>query len=399
VSYQPSDESLRLSSLPLDQLASELSASLKKAAGGSVVLSALSGGVDSTVATLLALRAIGAGLRVVTIDTGFLREGEAASVSKLFRELTGVGVELDDEKAEFARSLGGISDAEEKRLAFRETFYQVLRNKAQETGAQWLLQGTIAPDWIETTGGIKTQHNVLGQMGVHTEEKYGFKLLEPLAYLYKDQVRALGRFLGLPGKFVERQPFPGPGLLVRVPGELVAQKLELARRATPIVEEALAPLSPSQYFVAVFGRARRLGGRPILGAENWSFNERVTGVRGDARVYGKLLGVDVGSGTGVGDSSGDLESLYAARRELVLDLAGDYTRIAIRTGAAEGADGDWGYSLVIRAVSTADFMTADVTDVPIELLSKVSSRLLGLDGVADVYYDITPKPPATIEYE
>jgi len=152
------------------------------------------------------------------------------------------------------RFLKAVADeplAEEKRKKFRETFYQVLKEEADKFGCEYLVQGTIAPDWIETQGGIKTQHNVLKQVGIDPQARYGFKLLEPLSELYKDQVRSLAKHLAVPNEFSERQPFPGPGLLVRCIGEVKRPKLEVLRSATSIVEDRLGALGSNQYFAAI----------------------------------------------------------------------------------------------------------------------------------------------------
>lgn len=172
-------------------------------------LAAISGGVDSTTAAVLVRRAIGDRLRAVFIDTGFMRMNEPMHVRESLKDI--LTIEVIDARDRFYRELLGLSDAEEKRVRFRETFYTVLSEVAREYGCDWLVQGTIAPDWIETRGGIKTQHNVLEQIGIDTASKYGFKLLEPLKEFYKDQVRELARALGIPIGIVNRQPFPGPG--------------------------------------------------------------------------------------------------------------------------------------------------------------------------------------------
>src|SRR2546426_1186858 len=152
------------------------------------------------------------------------------------------------------RFLKAVADeplAEEKRKKFRETFYQVLKEEADRFGCEYLVQGTIAPDWIETQGGIKTQHNVLEQVGIDPQTTYGFRVLEPISELYKDQVRKLGTYLGLPNDMSGRQPFPGPGLLVRCIGQVTKTKVLLLKSATKIVEEKLAPYNYDQFFAAV----------------------------------------------------------------------------------------------------------------------------------------------------
>ncbi|WP_243666041.1 hypothetical protein [Vulcanisaeta sp. JCM 16159] len=171
----------------------------------------------------------------------------------------------------------------------------MLSEIARYYGCDWLVQGTIAPDWIETRGGIKTQHNVLEQIGIDTASKYGFKLLEPLRELYKDQVRELARTLNVPNEIVNRQPFPGPGLSIRAVGELTLEKLDVVREATRIVEEGLEGMGLSQWFAAAWeyeftsdeGLSRAINGLGDL--QTYLFRVRATGVKGDSRSYGNVV--------------------------------------------------------------------------------------------------------------
>jgi GMP synthase, PP-ATPase domain/subunit len=383
----PSDESTRVFSKEPSALIGELKSLIREKVGSEKVLAALSGGVDSTVATLIAISALGERVTPVLLDTGFLRENEPQIVKKLFDSISPIPLKILERSEIFFKAVSALDDAESKRIAFRETFYAQLKEEAQKIGARWLLQGTIAPDWIETTGGIKTQHNVLAQLGIRTEERYGFSLLEPLAYLYKDQVRALARALGLPKEFANRQPFPGPGLLIRIPGRVSQEKLELVKKVNTIVEERLSTLSASQYFGAIFDAPERLATRVLKGYENYEFKERVTGVMGDARVYAKMLGVD----------APERESLLKHYQKLVAELTSlksEYTRVCVLISSKNEGK----YAIVVRAVKTSDFMTADVALPPFELLVSLCSHVLK-QAIREIYFDVTPKPPATIEYE
>src|SRR5438132_3461812 len=226
---------------PSSYLTSE-TARLQETVGNGKAIAAVSGGVDSTVAALVAKRALGDRLFPVSIDTGFLRVGEAESVkTRLGDSSLGLKVKLVKAGGRFLEATKGETSAEEKRKKFRETFYRVLGEEAQKDGCDFIVQGTIAPDWIETQGGIKTQHNILEQIGIDSLATYGFRVVEPISELYKDQVRVLGRHLDLPRDMSERQPFPGPGLLVRCIGTVSKKKLGLLKSSTMIVEEKLGP--------------------------------------------------------------------------------------------------------------------------------------------------------------
>jgi GMP synthase (glutamine-hydrolysing) len=278
---------------------------------------ALSGGVDSSVCTVLAYRAIGNRLIPVFVDTGLMREGEPERIKEIFGEM---GLVFIDAKDEFFKALKGIADPEEKRKVIGELFVRIFERVAEEYGAEYLIQGTIYPDIIESQGGIKSHHNVGG-----FPTTYDFKdVIEPLRELYKDEVREVARYLGLPEEISERMPFPGPGLAVRIVGEVTPEKVEVVRKANKIVEEELQEYEKWQCFAALIGKA--------------------TGVKGDIRV--------------------------------------------------------WGYIIAIRAVGSRDGMTADPLNIEYEKLRKIALRITGeIPEVSRVVYDITPKPPATIEYE
>ncbi|PSN96240.1 hypothetical protein B9Q04_03880 [Candidatus Marsarchaeota G2 archaeon BE_D] len=402
-STQPYDdeELLKASALPPSKLVEELTRLVRQKADGESVLAAVSGGIDSMVAALVTIRALGERVHPVFIDTGFMREGEAGEVKSSFDLVSPRKLRVIDAKERFYASVKGIRDAEKKRLAFRETFYSVLRDLTHEMNVGLLVQGTIAPDWIETTGGIKTQHNVLRQLGIRTEEKFGFRLLEPLAYLYKDQVRALGEQLGLPQAFISRQPFPGPGLLVRVPGEVTRIKIDLLRAITAVVEEKMNGLGGSQWFAAIFDAANKRDQPLVSEADNWVFTQRVTGVKGDARVYGGLIGVGPSAKTSPREFDNKAYRLYMDANTLlreVLNTSDEFFRVCVRLAAKH--DSPQGYSIVIRAVKTSDFMTADVLRPNFPTLKYLAEETLEIHpDIRDVYYDVTPKPPATIEYE
>ncbi|RLI77645.1 glutamine-hydrolyzing GMP synthase subunit GuaA [Archaeoglobales archaeon] len=278
---------------------------------------ALSGGVDSSVCTMLAYKAIGDRLIPVFVDTGLMREGEPEGIKEIFGKMNLVFVEAKDE---FLNALKGVEDPEKKRKIIGELFVRIFERVAKEHKADYLIQGTIYPDIIESQGGIKSHHNVGG-----FPIQYKFKdVIEPLRELYKDEVRDVARYIGLPEEIAERMPFPGPGLAVRIVGEVTPEKVEVVRKATKIVEEELKEYEKWQCFAALVGKA--------------------TGVKGDIRV--------------------------------------------------------WGYIIAIRAVGSRDGMTADPIHIEYEKLRKIALRITGeIPEVSRVVYDITPKPPATIEYE
>jgi GMP synthase (glutamine-hydrolysing) len=376
---------------------------IKKIVNGEKVIAAVSGGVDSTVASYLTWLAVGDKMEAVIIDTGFMRENEIEETKAALEEM-GIKVNVIDASNEFYDALINKKDAEEKRIIFREKFYEVLHRVVKEFNASYLVQGTIAPDWIETVGKIKTQHNVLVQIGIKPEEKYGFKILEPLANLYKDQVRLIAKHLRISEKIINRQPFPGPGLLVRCVGEFDLEKLNALRSATAQVQNLLDSIKSSQAFLAIFRKPRlatspsivefirevksilKIGGR---GFKTYEFYEKVTGVKGDSRVYAKMLGIYYK----------EYEEIIEKKDEIIQQFSKilqDYTRLVVMVSEPRPAGK---YAIVIRAVLTKDFMTAKVADVDFEIFKEMSDIILKDKRITQVYYDITPKPPATIEYE
>ncbi|MBS7611741.1 glutamine-hydrolyzing GMP synthase subunit GuaA [Candidatus Bathyarchaeota archaeon] len=286
---------------------------------------ALSGGVDSSVTAVLGFKAIGDRLKAVFLEDGFMRIGESKRVVEIFSKL-GLKVEVYDVQNEFIDALKGIRDAEEKRRVFRETFYGVFSRIAKSLKTEIVLQGTIAADVVETRGGVKTQHNVLEQIGINPLERYGFKVLEPLKELYKNQVRELAKVLKLPDEVVYRRPFPGPGLSIRIVGEVTREKLDIVKRATLIVDEELADIKCFQAF-------------PVL-------------------LEGKA------------------------------------------TGLSKNGSRKYGYMIALRVVESEDAMTAKYVKLDWSRLEKVRDRIIDeAPEVARVLYDITDKPPATIEFE
>ncbi len=235
--------------------------------GDDLAINALSGGVDSSAVTMLAHRALGVRLKTYFIDNGIMREGEPEAVVSLFKDL-GVAVELIDAKDQFFEALKGITDPEEKREAITQTFYKEVFGKlVKDSGAKYLLQGTILTDIDETVAGIKRQHNVFEQLGIDPEEAFGYKIIEPLICLRKDGVRKLAEALGLPESVYNRMPFPGPALVARVIGEVTEEKIKLVRMATVITEEELSSTNAFQYMAILH-------------------QDRVTGMRDGKRDFG-----------------------------------------------------------------------------------------------------------------
>ncbi|NIM03743.1 glutamine-hydrolyzing GMP synthase subunit GuaA [bacterium] len=295
---------------------------IKKIVGDKNAVVATSGGVDSVACAFLGHEALGEKLIVIFIDDGLMREGEPRKVSQEFGNL-GVKVKIVDARDEFFKALKGIEDPEEKRKKFRDTFYKTLGKAIKENRASYLIQGTIAADVSETERGIKTQHNVLEQIGIDPGD-YGFQVIEPLREIYKPEVRDVARELGLPEEIYQRMPFPGPGLATRVIGEVNPQRVEMVRKANRIVEEEIKELKPFQAFAVLM-------------------NDRATGMVGGKRVFGNIM--------------------------------------------------------VVRSVESKNAMTASVSKIPWEILEKIQQRITEeIPSVTKVLFDITPKPPSTIEY-
>jgi len=308
---------------------------VQKQVGGRRVLSAVSGGVDSSVATALVHRAIGDQLVAVFVDTGLLRQGEGEQVVSTFRQRIHTELVAVDARDDFLRALKGVTEPERKRRIVGEKFIRIFEEQARRLGSpEFLVQGTIYPDVVESSAPdrnkaerIKTHHNVGG-----LPEQMQFDLVEPLRYLFKDEVRAVGEALGLPEGMVWRQPFPGPGLSVRCLGEVTFERLERLRTADSIFQDELSKAN-------LIGRGSDLAQAFVV-----LLPVNSVGVMGDQRTYQEVA--------------------------------------------------------AIRSVTTEDFMTADWTRLPYELLARISNRIVNeVHGINRVVYDITSKPPATIEWE
>ena len=303
-------------------------AKLKEDVPGKALI-AFSGGVDSTVSAVLANRAIGNQLIAVNVDTGYMRKNEPENVRKMMKEL-GLNFRFVDASKEFYRALKGVEDPEKKRKIIGEKFIRIFEKVAEEEQIEYLVQGTIAPDWIESGGGlrdnIKSHHNVGG-----LPKTMKLKLIEPLRDLYKDEVRKVARELQL--KVSERQPFPGPGLAIRIIGEATPERTELVRKACDIVEKEIERASeqglmerPWQYFAVLM---------PI----------KTVGVHGDKRAYGNTI--------------------------------------------------------AIRAVQSVDAMTCHYSTIPHEVLDTISTKITNnlKEKINRIVYDVTNKPPGTVEWE
>jgi GMP synthase (glutamine-hydrolysing) len=260
-------EEITAQELNPDSFINEKIEEIGRAVGEGQALNALSGGVDSSTVTLLGHRALGDRLKTVFIQNGLMRAGEAEQVTSTFRNL-GVTVEVVDAQAEFFAALKGVTDPEAKREAITQTFYRhVFGRIVRESGAKYLLQGTILTDVDETVAGIKRQHNVFEQLGIDPQAAFGYQILEPLIQLRKDGVRKVAQTLGLPPSIYARMPFPGPALAARVIGEATGERLELVRKATAITEDVLSSIEAFQYMAILH-------------------DDRVTGMREGRRQFG-----------------------------------------------------------------------------------------------------------------
>lgn len=298
-------------------------ASIKETVGNGLAINALSGGVDSSVVTVLGHRSLKERLKTVFIDNGLMRQDEPEQVVKIFARL-GIPVELVNARLEFLNALKGLTDPEEKRNAITKTFYaNVFGRIVRETGAKYLLHGTILTDIEETVAGIKRQHNILAQLGIDPEKEYGYKVLEPLKTLRKDGVREVARVLRLPAKITKRIPFPGPALATRIVGEVTEARLDTVRAATAIVEEELKNSGAFQYMAILL-------------------QDKATGIREGKREFGQII--------------------------------------------------------VVRCIHSTDARTATPAEIPWKKLHRICKRITALEGVNRCLYDLTPKPPATIEY-
>ncbi|MCK5116654.1 MAG: ExsB family transcriptional regulator [Candidatus Aegiribacteria sp.] len=260
-------DEITLHELNTEQFIEEKVKEISSLVGSGTAINALSGGVDSSAVTMLGHKALGKRLKTYFIENGLMRKGEPQKIVDLFKN-HGVEVILLDAKEEFFNALEGITDPEQKREAITQTFYKSVFGKlVEESGAKYLLQGTILTDVDETVAGIKRQHNVFEQLGIDPQEAFGYKIIEPLVQLRKDGVREVAEALGLPASVYNRMPFPGPALSARVIGEATPEKIELVRQATVITEEILSDVDAFQYMAILH-------------------NDRVTGMRDGRRDFG-----------------------------------------------------------------------------------------------------------------
>jgi GMP synthase (glutamine-hydrolysing) len=329
---------------------------IKQQVGEERVLSAASGGVDSSVATTLVHKAVGDQLAAVFVDTGLLRQGEAEQVVSLLRERLHAELITVDARRQFVEALRGVTEPEHKRRIVGERFVRLFEEQARQLGnPRFLVQGTIYPDVVESSAPdrrqadrIKSHHNVGG-----LPEDQPFELVEPLRYLFKDEVRLVGEELGLPESMVWRQPFPGPGLSVRCLGEVTVERLDRLRAADAIFMDELSM----------------------------------------AGLLGRRSGTQAAGNLDRGGEEADAERPPDVAQAFVVLLP-------VRSVGVMGDQRTYQETAALRAVSTEDFMTADWVRLPDELLARVANRIVNeVDGINRVVYDVTSKPPATIEWE
>jgi len=316
-------EEITAQEIDCEQFIKEKVKEIQAVVGDGTAINALSGGVDSSTVTILGHRALGERLKVVFIENGLMRQGEAEQVVGLFQKL-GVTVQVVDAHKEFFSSLKGITDPEVKREAITQTFYRnVFGRIVKESGAKYLLQGTILTDVDETVAGIKRQHNVFEQLGIDPQGSFGYGIVEPLIQLRKDGVRKVGKALGLPAKLFDRMPFPGPALSARVIGEVTPERIDTVRKATVEVERLLKDSGAFQYMAILH-------------------EDRVTGMRDGNR--------------------------------------------------------DFGQQIEVRCWESVDARTATPTPLPFEALKTLASEIIRhVPGIVSVTYNITSKPPSTME--
>ena len=358
---------------------------IRQQVGSEHVLAAVSGGVDSTVAAALVHRAIGDQLVAVFVDTGLMRKDEGEQVAMAFRNNLNAELVSVDASDEFLSALKGVTDPEQKRRIVGEKFIRVFEEQAKKLGQpKFLVQGTIYPDVVESSAPdrnkaekIKTHHNVGG-----LPENMQFELVEPLRYLFKDEVRAVGEELGLPRLLVWRQPFPGPGLTVRCLGEVSRERVSRLQAADAILIEELT-------------RAGFLG-RRVSSNHSGSSGSSTAG-RTTAPLTVKSTG-PLHTGTTGPLTTGRTGSL--ASEPLTPVAQAFVVLLPVRSVGVMGDQRTYHETAAIRAVTTEDFMTADWARLPHNLLAKVANRIVNeVDGINRVVYDITSKPPATIEWE
>ena len=314
---------ITLDALDTEQFIAEQVKEIAATVGDGVAINALSGGVDSSVVTMLGHKALGDRLKTYFIDSGLMREGEPEHIVSLFKGL-GVPTELADAQKTFFAELKGRTDPEDKREAITRSFYKDVFGKlVKETGAKYLLQGTNYTDIEETVAGVKRQHNILEQLGIDPEKMFGYKIIEPLIQLRKSGIREVAQAVGLPEEIYNRPPFPGPALAARVIGEVTSERIAIVRKATQIVEAELSNSGAFQYLAILH-------------------EDRVTGVRNGKR--------------------------------------------------------DFGLQIEVRCWESTDAKVGSPTRLDYDVLDRLAQRITTeVPGVVSVTYNITSKPPSTIE--
>jgi len=316
-------EEIRMEDLHSGEFIEQQVRDISSVVGSGIAINALSGGVDSSTVTMLGYRALGGRVKTYFIENGLMRHDEPQEIVSLFKGL-GVPVEMIDAQKQFFDALKGLTDPEEKREAITQTFYRdVFGQLVRESGARYLLQGTNYTDVEETVAGVKRQHNILAQLGIDTEERYGYTVMEPLIQLRKTAIREVAKALGLPEEIYHRPPFPGPALAARIIGEVTPERVGIVRAATKIVEEELCDTGAFQYLAILH-------------------DDRVTGVRKGKR--------------------------------------------------------DYGLQIEVRCWESKDAITGLPTRLPHDVLDTLAGRITTeVPGVVSVTYNITHKPPSTIE--
>jgi len=316
-------EEIKIEDLHPEEFIKQKVEEISSIVGTGLAVNALSGGVDSSAVTMLGHKALGNRLKTYFIENGLMREGEPQKIAALFEKL-GVHIEIVDAKAQFFKALKGLTDPEEKREAITQTFYKDVFGKlVKERSAKYLLQGTNYTDVEETVAGIKRQHNILEQLGIDTQEEYGYKVIEPVIQLRKSGIRKVAETLKLPKGIYNRPPFPGPALAARVIGECTSERVETVRKATKIVEQELCNTGAFQYLAILH-------------------EDKVTGIREGKR--------------------------------------------------------DYGLQIEVRCWNSKDAITGSPTRLSYETLDKLAEGITTeVPGVVSVTYNVTKKPPSTIE--
>lgn len=316
-------DEIKIQDLKPEKFIEEKIREISSIVGSGTAINALSGGVDSSTVTILAHKALGKRLKTYFIDSGLMRAGEPQRVVSFFKNMD-VNVELIDAQKQFFSALKGLADPERKREAITQTFYKDVFGKlVKKCDARYLLHGTNLTDVEETVAGVKRQHNILEQLGIDTQQQYGYKVIEPLVQLRKSAVRKVAETLGLPEEIYNKPPFPGPALSARIIGEVTPERVEIVRKATKIVEDELSNSGAFQYLAILH-------------------NDRVTGIREGKR--------------------------------------------------------DFGLQIEVRCWESKDAVIASPTRLTYDILDRLAERITKeVPGAVSVTYNITKKPPSTIE--